>query len=140
MARYVIGVIRLAPGQVGYYDELTGIHLTLRRPQAEVYNYMNTVALIRAVRAKIIVLVSGTLMVPTSLSPNKTNQASTFAAPKAKVATMQASVEEVKPKEIVTEEVSKIEVVEETPIVEEVTETVEKVKPAKKSKKKKVEE
>ena len=32
-----IAVIRLAPGQVGYYDELSRIHLTIGNPERAIY-------------------------------------------------------------------------------------------------------
>lgn len=57
----MIGIVRLAPGEVGFYDEISRIHLTISRPQAEVYDYMNTSKLVRAVRNKVLILVEGSL-------------------------------------------------------------------------------
>ena len=57
----IIGIIRLAKGQVGYYDEKTNIHLTLSNPVAQVYDIMNTENLKKSIRYKTIELVSGSL-------------------------------------------------------------------------------
>lgn len=57
----VIGIVGLAPGEVAYYDELTRIHLTLGRPTANVYDYMNTARLRRSVAARTLKLIAGTL-------------------------------------------------------------------------------
>lgn len=56
-----IAVVRLAPGQVGFYDDLTRIHLTIAKPVEAVYSHMNTEKLKRAVAYRRIILVSGTL-------------------------------------------------------------------------------
>ena len=32
MTKKIIAVVKLAPGNIGWYDALTGIHLTLARP------------------------------------------------------------------------------------------------------------
>ena len=58
----IIGIIRLAKGQVGYYDEKTNIHLTLSNPVAQVYDIMNTENLKKSIRYKTIELVSGSLI------------------------------------------------------------------------------
>lgn len=57
----LIAIIKLAPGEVGYYDELTRIHLTLSRPTANVLDYMNTSRLRRSIMTKTLVLVAGSL-------------------------------------------------------------------------------
>ena len=56
-----IAIIKLASGEVGYYDELTNIHLTLSRPTAKVLDYMNTSKLRRSVMNKVLILVDGSL-------------------------------------------------------------------------------
>lgn len=58
----VIAIIKLAPGEVGYYDELSKIHLTMSRPKANVYDYMNTSRLLRSVKSKTLMLVAGSLV------------------------------------------------------------------------------
>lgn len=60
-----IAIIKLARGEVGFYDDLTRIHLTLSRPSADVYDNMNTAKLRRGVSGRVIELVAGSLM-PTS--------------------------------------------------------------------------
>lgn len=59
--RIKIAELRLAPGQVGFYDELTNIHLTLTRPFASVYQGMNTSRLQQSVNSGRLILVSGSL-------------------------------------------------------------------------------
>lgn len=59
--REVIATIKLAAGRVGFYDELSRIHLTLGAPTAHVYSGTNCARLRRAVRDGVIRLVDGTL-------------------------------------------------------------------------------
>lgn len=62
MTRKIIAVVKLAPGNIGWYDSLTGIHLTLARPSANVYSGSNTTNLVKALRERIIDLVNGSLV------------------------------------------------------------------------------
>lgn len=57
----ILGIIRLAPGRAAFYDDLTNIHLTPMKPEANVYQGMNTSKLKRGVAYGTIRLVSGTL-------------------------------------------------------------------------------
>lgn len=54
-------IVRLAPGQVGFYDELTGIHLTIRRPQAAIQEGMNVSGIKTSVASGRLILISGSL-------------------------------------------------------------------------------
>ena len=56
-----IGLVRLAPGEVGFYDELTRIHLTISKPQREILSGMNTTNIKRSVQSGRLLLVSGSL-------------------------------------------------------------------------------
>lgn len=56
-----IALIRLARGQVGYYDELSRIHLTIGQPEAPVYAGTNCSQLRRSVKSGRLILVSGSL-------------------------------------------------------------------------------
>lgn len=136
--RNKIAEIRLAPGQVGFYDELTNIHLTLTKPFAFVYQGMNTSGLQRSVNSRRLSLVWGSL----KPAPIKADEA--FVTPAKPV-----TVEQVKApiiQEPVIEEIKEVEapvVVEEAPVIEEAP-IVEEVKEApkkstKKSSKKKEE-
>lgn len=58
-----IATIKLAPGNVGFFDELTRIHLTLSSPMAEVFEGMNTTNLKKGVRYKTIEVIDGSLVV-----------------------------------------------------------------------------
>lgn len=57
----VIARVRLNPGQGGYFDPITRIHLTHGDPERDVYAGMNTEGLKSAVRNKRISLISGSL-------------------------------------------------------------------------------
>lgn len=59
--REPIAKIALCPGQVGYYDEYSRIHLTLGKPEAVVYSGTNCAQIRRSIKAGTIRLVSGTL-------------------------------------------------------------------------------
>lgn len=56
-----IAVVRLAPGQAGYYDELSGVYLTAGKRTAAIPSGTNCAQLRRSVRMGIIILQSGTL-------------------------------------------------------------------------------
>lgn len=56
-----IAVVRLAPGQAGYYDELSGIYLTAGKRTAAIPSGTNCAQLRRSVRMGTIILQSGTL-------------------------------------------------------------------------------
>lgn len=54
-------IITLAPGQAGFYDELTGVHLNLSNKEARILSSANTMGLVKAVKAGKILVVSGSL-------------------------------------------------------------------------------
>lgn len=56
-----IAVVMLAPGQTGFYDDLSGIHLSLTNREARVMRGVNTAGLVSAVQAGKIITVSGSL-------------------------------------------------------------------------------
>ena len=62
MTKKIIAVVKLAPGNIGWYDALTGIHLTLARSTASVYSGSNTTNLTKALRERVIELVTGSLI------------------------------------------------------------------------------
>lgn len=62
MSRKIIAVIKLAPGQVGYYDEVSGVYLTTVSNVGNVYQGMNTTRLQQAVKLKKLIIVSGSLV------------------------------------------------------------------------------
>lgn len=67
----LIAKIKLAKGEVGYFDELTRIHLTLGRPTANIYDYMNTSRLRRSVTSKVLILTAGSLNPISNLVANE---------------------------------------------------------------------
>ena len=137
--RKVIAEIKLAPGQVGFYDPLTNIHLTITYPFGTVYSGMNTTNLLRSVKSKRLVLLSGSLS-PTIIKKDVDTQKVTYSA-KASNEVETASVEvkteiESKAKAIQEEVIEKVKAatVEAEVAVEEVKEEAPKAK--KKSSKK----
>ena len=62
MTKKIIAVVKLAPGNIGWYDALTGIHLTLARPTSNVYSGSNTTNLTKALRERVIELVKGSFI------------------------------------------------------------------------------
>ena len=59
MNKEVIAVVRLAPGQAGYYDDMSRIHLTVGAPEAKIFAGTNCSQLRRSVQAGRLRLVSG---------------------------------------------------------------------------------
>ena len=57
----VKAIIKLATGNVGFYDNLTKIHLTIASPIAKVFEGMNTTNLKNGVRCKTIEVLEGSL-------------------------------------------------------------------------------
>lgn len=57
----MLAKITLAPGQIGYHDALSNVHLTLAEPTAVVPTGANTTHLKKAVKDGKILLISGTL-------------------------------------------------------------------------------
>ena len=62
MTNKIIAVVKVAPGNIGWYDSLTGIHLTIARSTAKVYSGSNTTNLVKALRERVIELVDGSLI------------------------------------------------------------------------------
>ena len=134
--RKIIAKIGLTRGQVGFYDPLTNIHLTITKPFADIYQGMNTSRIRASIKSGRLKLVSGCLD-PIELKEDNTTQ------PKAttdkKVETKQKAKEEVKQEKVIEETPVTTEVKEE--VVEEIKQEVKeetevKPKTEKKSKKK----
>lgn len=138
----VIAIIKLAPGEVGYYDELSKIHLTISRPKANVYDYMNTSRLLRSVKSKTLILVAGSL-VPVNKEKKEVEEViavkeETVEIPPVVVPATPAEpivIEEVKAEEVVVEETAKVEEVVEEPVVEKAAEPKKEKKSRNKKKK-----
>lgn len=64
MSKKVIAVVRLQPGEAGYYDELSRIHLTIGHPEAHIYAGTNCEQLRRSVQSGRLRLVSGSFGEP----------------------------------------------------------------------------
>lgn len=148
----VIAIVRLAHGRVGYFDEITRIHLTIAAPEKPVIEGMNVSNLKRAVRGGSIKVVSGSLEPEATLKQEPVIESQIPVAPiiteqAAEVITAQtnrvvevpevsepiqveepAKVEE--PAEIVEPVQEEAPIVEEVPVVEEAVDPVEETESA----------
>lgn len=141
--RKVIAEIKLAPGQVGFYDPLTNIHLTITHPFGTVYSGMNTTNLIRSVKSKRLILLSGSLASSIIIkeaeaqkvvfTAKSSNEAEAAVEVKTKIEPKAKAVKEEVVETAEVEAVAMTEVAEEA-VVEEVKEEAPKAK--KKSSKK----
>lgn len=105
----VIAEIRLAPGEVGYYDDYSRIYLSTSRPTAKIYAGTNTTQIRKSIRSGRLRLISG------SLSPS--------AAPAKEEVKPVAPQPETEPKvEIKNEEKTETEPATVVEIVEEISE------------------
>jgi hypothetical protein len=71
MNREVIAVVRLALGEIGYYDDLSCIHLTAVNPQRDIFAGTNCTQLRRSVKSGRLRLLSGSLGEEKKLELNK---------------------------------------------------------------------
>lgn len=132
--------VRLATGNVGWYDPLTNIHLTIQRPEGIVYEGMNTSNLKKGVMYKTITVTDGSLsepsetVIPTNFTEvaKKAKSVEKEIINETKEEVKEIVVEETKELEEVAEETEKVEAIE-----EDVVEKVEEEKPKKKTSKKK---
>lgn len=146
MSAKVIATIKLAPGQVGFYDPLSRIHLTLGNPTATVYSGTNCATLRRNVKAGIIRILDGTLgndvapfkivkvgdkykLASNSVEENKPVYAEDIAPEKEAEVQEQAPAAGIEIKPVITPEV-KEEVAAEEPLEETVAEEVTAVEEA----------
>lgn len=130
MDRKIIATIRLGAGNVGFFDELTRIHLTLINPYADVYSDMNTNRLKRALKYGTITLVNG------SLTPPKAEESKLGKAFSIKVG---ETKQEAKPQinlEDINKTAEKVVISDEDVQLEEPKKEVEEEKPKKKTTKK----
>lgn len=65
-----IAVVKLSPGVIGYYDEISGLYLSMASPIGEVYDDMNYSKIKRAIMDRTLELVAGTLVPVAGFSPN----------------------------------------------------------------------
>lgn len=116
--RKIIAKIGLTRGQVGFYDPLTNIHLTITKPFADIYQGMNTSRIRASIKSGRLKLVSGCLD-PIELKEDNTTQ------PKATTDKKVETKQEVKEEVVVAkEEIKQEKVIEETPVITEVKEEV----------------
>ena len=60
--KQLIAKIKLALGQIGFYDETSGVYLTQQNPSANIYAGTNCIKLSEAVKENKLILVEGTLV------------------------------------------------------------------------------
>lgn len=124
--RKPIARIKINPGNPGWYDPLTNIHLTITRPEAIVFEGANTANIKKGVEFKLVSVIDGSLDV-NSTSVHTTKEV----VEKVREVVPQPEKQvEVKPEETITKE-ALTENTEETAEV-----VVEEEKPKKKSTKK----
>jgi hypothetical protein len=122
----IIAEIRLAPGEVGYYDDYSRIYLSTQNPSAYVYAGTNTVQIRKSVQSGRLRLISGSLF---GEPEKKVEIPKTKKEVKKEATAVNKTVEEVPAVEEVPE-VKEAPVVEETPVEEvivEETPTVEEI-------------
>lgn len=117
----IIAKVGLTYGQVGFYDPITNIHLTIAHPTADVYQGSNTSRLLTSVASKRITVLEG------SLTPEIVEEVEVPLVEPEKVKEIIPEVEVVKAPEEITE------AIEEVP-VETVAEVEEEVKKSTKKK------
>ena len=111
MSNTIIAQVKLASGEVGYYDDYSRLYLTISNPIGVIYSGMNLTQIKHSVKSGRLKLISGSLYgeatKPVKVeTPVKTEPVK--------------PVEESKKEEPVVEEVKPVEeVVEPTPVVEE---------------------
>jgi hypothetical protein len=64
MSKKIIAEIRLANGEVGYYDDYSRIHLTISKPSAVVYAGTNCSQIKKSIKSGRLRLVSGSFEAP----------------------------------------------------------------------------
>ena len=127
MGKTPIAKIRLAAGQVGYYDDYSRIYLSTANPEAIIYAGTNMYQIKKSIKSGRLKLVSGSL----TSEQTKTKKAQQPKKDEKKVVEQKveqksAIVEEVKVEEVVQPEVV-AEVTEETPIVAETATVQEEI-------------
>lgn len=58
----LIAVVKLAPGEIGFQDQLSNLHLTLSNPVGEVYDNCNYQRIKEAIVNKQLELVNGNIV------------------------------------------------------------------------------
>lgn len=120
MSNTIIAQVKLASGEVGYYDDYSRLYLTISNPIGVIYSGMNLTQIKHSVKSGRLKLISGSLYgeatKPVKVeTPVKTEPVKPVEEPKKE----EPVVEEIKPVEEVTEPTP---VVEEVSVLPEVTE------------------
>lgn len=125
----IIATIRLAGGQVGFYDKLTGIYLTQTQPVAHLYAGMNLNQIRKSLKSKRILLVSGSVDNSSLPILNKIKEKDEIEI-KAKKKEVDTTTEKVESKTVAEE--AKVEAtIAEKPKAEAISEKQEEVEPVK---------
>jgi hypothetical protein len=127
----IIAKVRLAPGQVGYFDELTRIHLTIASPEKTVHSGMNTKNLKKSVKSRRLILVSGTLDPETNIKSEVivnepvVEEVKIVNREAESIEEVQAEIKETIKEEIILKDIE--EVIEEAVTEEVIAETIEEI-------------
>ena len=96
--RSVIAEIKLAPGEVGYYDDYSRIHLTAGNPTALIYAGVNCTQIKRSIKSGRLILLRGGFDTPQEIPANPK-----VVAPKTEVIVKKEEVKKVVKEEKKTE-------------------------------------
>ena len=122
----MLAKITLAPGQIGYHDALSNVHLTLAEPTAVVPTGANTTHLKKAVKDGKILLISGTLSSTVNHRELKQKEVAAFTKRVGiKRPVINQNVVHARKEAIKKEETPKVEVKEE--VIKPVVETKKKI-------------
>lgn len=136
MAKQIIARVKLAPGEIGYYDSYSRLYLTMQNNIADIYSDTDCTQIKRSVASGRLLLLSGSFTEP--IKPAKNMPAkevkNTKAAPAMEIKE-DTSVEIPDKSPIELHE----EVVSEQEIFDEAVEISEEVKPQKRARRKKTE-
>lgn len=123
MSNTIIAQVKLASGEVGYYDDYSRLYLTISNPIGVIYSGMNLTQIKHSVKSGRLKLISGSLYGETTKpvkveTPAKTEPVKPVEEPKKE----EPVKEEVKPAEEVAEPTPVVE--EEVSVTPEITEKV----------------
>ena len=123
MSNTIIAQVKLASGEVGYYDDYSRLYLTISNPIGVIYSGMNLTQIKHSVKSGRLKLISGSLYGETTKPVKVETPAKTEPVKPVEESKKEESfIEEVKPSEEVVEPTPAVE--EEVSVTPEVTEKV----------------
>lgn len=140
MQKQPIAKIRLASGEVGYYDDYSRIYLSVANPEAYIYPGTNLFQIKRSIKSGRLRLIEGSLSEPVVEKPVVTSGISSPKAPEVVVEVKPEAIPEEATPVVKEEELAEVETkVEEASAPAEEIATEAEVKPARRKRKPKEE-